>query len=199
MRRMVSALIAALMLVSLTVAGASAATPQDTSGWTHFHWVPTDIPGGFNCGVAFVSEHPTGYVDFWSGPIDSHGRQHSVQHWNGTMTFTGPLGNTVTMRENDWRYISRTYTSDDMSTFIEKTTYTGLLEKLTASDGAKALWDRGALMTKTDNVDLGGGWVQINSMKIRAAVGHLPIRRSGFDLTLGAWNSECAFFAAHLS
>ena len=198
MRRAISATLAALLLAMLTVSGVGATSNQTPPGWTHFHWVPTDMGLGMQCGVPFTSMHPTGYVDFWSGPISTNGKQRAVQHWNGTMVFTGPTGGTVTLRENDWRYIRRTFTAPDMSTYTERTASTGLLERLSTADGAKPIVDRGALITRTDNVDLGGGWYVISTMHVSSALGHVPMRRSGFNLDLQGWNMECDYFAAHL-
>jgi len=188
---------AALAVALAAPSGATAASPN-LAGWNHFHWVPTDMGAGFQCGVPFETMHPTGYVDFWMGPIGANGVQRQIQHWNGSMTFTGPTGSTVTLRENDWRYVTRTYTSADESTYRETTSFVGLLEKLTASDGARGLVDAGALTTRTENTALAPGWYQITSLTILDRAGSLPMRRSGFDLDLQGWTKECAYFADHL-
>lgn len=197
-RQFMCLIVPAALVVALAAPGGATASSPDRPGWDHFHWVPTDMGAGVQCGVPFESMHPTGYVDFWMGPVGTDGVQRQVQHWNGSMTFTGPTGSTVTLRENDWRYATRTYTSGDESTYQETTSFVGLLEELIASDGARRLVDAGSMTTRTENTALAPGWYQITNLTILNRAGALPMRQSGFDLDLQGWNKECAYFADHL-
>jgi hypothetical protein len=198
-RRLFTLLVVAPALVAglAAPAGASAAG-NDWSGWDHVHWVPTDVGPGLQCGVPFVSMHPTGFVDFWVGRVDAQGVQGQVQHWDGAMEFTGPTGSTVVVREDDWRFVTRTYTSADQSTYRETSRLTGLLEQLIGSDGARRVTDAGSLTMRTENVAVAPGWYVITSLETVQSAGALPIRRGGYDLDLQGWTRECQYFVDHL-
>ncbi len=194
MRRRLGALVLVPVLLLALAAPAAAKTP----GWEHMRWVPEPLGAGSICGVDYVSMVPTGYVDFWFGPQDGLVAK-SVQHWNGTMTFTAASGRSVMLRENDWRYVTDTYYADGTG-YSEKARYVGTLEELTASDGKARLADTGTAVIRTENLFLDPQhfMLQVTEAHVSSLTGHTPIRASGFSVEDQGWAKECAFVQAHL-
>lgn len=188
--------LAALLLIPVLLVTLAAPAAAKAPGSTHVHWVPEPMGPGSACGVDYVSMVPTGYADFWFAPQDGPVSK-SVQHWNGTMTFTAANGRSVTLRENDWRYVTDTYYEDGTG-YSETARYVGTLEELTASDSRARIADTGTAVIATENLFAGGIMIDVTETHVLALTGHVPMRASGFDTKTGGWTKECAFFKAHL-